>query len=107
MLNLHEEDPLGMTTRKREVGENQRGFLYFVFTLLTTRPNVMDTPQPRTVDEYIAGFPEEIQQLLQQIRQTVREAAETIKCLSENFRRMVILKDTTQTKYHLHEAFGS
>jgi uncharacterized protein YdhG (YjbR/CyaY superfamily) len=43
----------------------------------------MNTPQPRTVDEYIAGFPEAVQQLLQQVRQTVREtapeAAETIK----------------------------
>ncbi len=43
----------------------------------------MNTTQPSTVDEYVAGFPEDIQQLLQQIRQTVREAApgatETIK----------------------------
>jgi uncharacterized protein YdhG (YjbR/CyaY superfamily) len=43
----------------------------------------MNTTQPSTIDEYIDGFPEDIQQLLQQIRQTVREAApgatETIK----------------------------
>ncbi len=43
----------------------------------------MTTPQPTTVDAYIAGFSEDIQQLLQQIRATVREAApeatETIK----------------------------
>ena len=43
----------------------------------------MTTPQPTTVDAYIAGFPSAIQQLLQQIRAAVREAApeaaETIK----------------------------
>ena len=30
---------------------------------------------PRTIDEYIAGFPPEIQQLLEQIRTTIRAAA--------------------------------
>ncbi len=30
---------------------------------------------PSTVDEYIAGFPPEVQSILQQIRQTIREAA--------------------------------
>ncbi len=38
---------------------------------------------PATIDEYIAGFPPEVQSILQQIRQIVREAApeatETIK----------------------------
>jgi len=38
---------------------------------------------PRTVDEYIAGFPHEIQEILEKIRMTIREAApdagETIK----------------------------
>ncbi len=49
----------------------------------------MNTPPPRSVDEYIAGFPEAIGQLLQQIRQTVREAApeavETIKYAMPTF----------------------
>jgi uncharacterized protein YdhG (YjbR/CyaY superfamily) len=49
----------------------------------------MNTTQPRTVDEYIAGFPEDIQQLLQQVRQTIREAApgaaETIKYAMPTF----------------------
>ena len=34
-----------------------------------------DQPAPQTIDEYIAGFPDDVQQILQQIRQTIREAA--------------------------------
>jgi uncharacterized protein YdhG (YjbR/CyaY superfamily) len=34
-----------------------------------------DQPAPQTIDEYIAGFPDDVQQILQQIRQTTREAA--------------------------------
>jgi uncharacterized protein YdhG (YjbR/CyaY superfamily) len=34
-----------------------------------------DQPTPRTIDEYIAGFPPEIRALLQEIRMTIREAA--------------------------------
>ena len=38
---------------------------------------------PRTIDEYIAGFPPEVQEILQKIRETIRKAApgaeETIK----------------------------
>ena len=30
---------------------------------------------PKTIDEYIAGFPEHVQEILQQIRKTIREAA--------------------------------
>jgi uncharacterized protein YdhG (YjbR/CyaY superfamily) len=30
---------------------------------------------PKTIDEYIAGFPEDIQEILQKIRMTIREAA--------------------------------
>jgi uncharacterized protein YdhG (YjbR/CyaY superfamily) len=30
---------------------------------------------PKTIDEYIAGFPGDVQEILQQIRQTIREAA--------------------------------
>jgi uncharacterized protein YdhG (YjbR/CyaY superfamily) len=32
-------------------------------------------PAPQTIDEYIAAFPDDVQQILQQIRQTIREAA--------------------------------
>lgn|SRR5574341_509366 len=43
----------------------------------------MDQTAPRTIDEYIAGFPPDVQDILQQVRQTIREAApdaeETIK----------------------------
>ncbi|MBV9790904.1 MAG: DUF1801 domain-containing protein [Chloroflexi bacterium] len=42
-----------------------------------------DQPAPKTIDEYIASFPQDIQVLLEQVRQTIREAApeaeETIK----------------------------
>lgn len=32
-------------------------------------------PAPQTIDEYIAGFPEDVQQILQQVRATIRAAA--------------------------------
>jgi uncharacterized protein YdhG (YjbR/CyaY superfamily) len=35
----------------------------------------MDQTLPKNIDEYIAGFPPEIQAILQAIRQTIREAA--------------------------------
>lgn len=42
-----------------------------------------DQPAPKTIDEYIAGFPQDVQVLLEQVRQTIRaaapEAEETIK----------------------------
>ncbi|SFC63561.1 hypothetical protein SAMN05216167_10236 [Spirosoma endophyticum] len=31
--------------------------------------------KPNTIEEYIAGFPEDIQEKLQQIRQTIKKAA--------------------------------
>jgi uncharacterized protein YdhG (YjbR/CyaY superfamily) len=38
---------------------------------------------PKTIDEYIAGFPRDVQRILQEVRQTIRKAApdaeETIK----------------------------
>jgi len=41
------------------------------------------TKPPKTVDEYIAGFPREVQTILKQVRATIRKAApdadETIK----------------------------
>lgn len=43
----------------------------------------MATIKPTTIDQYIAGFPEEIQRILQQVRKTIHKAApkaeETIK----------------------------
>jgi uncharacterized protein YdhG (YjbR/CyaY superfamily) len=42
-----------------------------------------DPTEPKTIDEYIAGFPPDIQEILEKIRETVRKAApnaeETIK----------------------------
>jgi uncharacterized protein YdhG (YjbR/CyaY superfamily) len=32
-------------------------------------------PPPRTIDEYIAGFPVEVQKILEKIRRTMRKAA--------------------------------
>lgn len=41
------------------------------------------TPTPTTIDEYIAGFPPDVQAILRKIRETIRKAApeaqETIK----------------------------
>jgi uncharacterized protein YdhG (YjbR/CyaY superfamily) len=34
-----------------------------------------DQPIPATIDAYIAGFPQEVQAILQQVRKTIREAA--------------------------------
>lgn len=43
----------------------------------------VDESAPRTIDQYIAGFPPEVQEILQEIRMTIEEAApgaqETIK----------------------------
>jgi uncharacterized protein YdhG (YjbR/CyaY superfamily) len=42
-----------------------------------------DQPTPTTIDDYIAGFPHEVQKLLKKLRATIRKAApeaqETIK----------------------------
>ena len=35
----------------------------------------MDKQTPKDIDEYIAGFPPEVQQILQQIRATIKAAA--------------------------------
>lgn len=35
----------------------------------------MDQTSPTTIDEYIAGFAPDVQEILQQIRQTIHEAA--------------------------------
>ncbi len=35
----------------------------------------MANETPQTIDEYIAGFPTDVQEILQRIRQTIREAA--------------------------------
>jgi len=34
-----------------------------------------DQTPPKTIDEYIAGFPEEVQQILQKIRSVIRQEA--------------------------------
>lgn len=35
----------------------------------------MTTPKPATIDEYIAGFPKEVQDILALVRATIRKAA--------------------------------
>ena len=48
-----------------------------------------DQTTPQTIDDYIAGFPPEVQEILQKIRMTIRQAApdaeETIKYLMPTF----------------------
>ena len=39
----------------------------------------MTTAKPASIDEYIAGFPEEIREILNQIRAAIREAAPDAK----------------------------
>ena len=39
----------------------------------------MATPKPTTIDEYIAGFPEDIQNILQQVRTTIKTAAPDVE----------------------------
>jgi uncharacterized protein YdhG (YjbR/CyaY superfamily) len=36
---------------------------------------ITDQPAPTTIDEYVAGFPHDVQEILEKIRRTVREAA--------------------------------
>lgn len=49
----------------------------------------MTTDKPNTIDEYIAGFPNDVQEKLQQIRETIKKAApdaeETIKYAMPTF----------------------
>ena len=46
-------------------------------------------PAPKTIDEYIAGFPKDVQEILEKIRMTIRKAApdaeETISYLIPTF----------------------
>jgi uncharacterized protein YdhG (YjbR/CyaY superfamily) len=39
----------------------------------------MMTTKPASIDEYIAAFPQDVQQILQQVRATIREAAPEAK----------------------------
>ena len=43
------------------------------------KTNVMTTAKPASIDDYIAGFPEDVQQILQQVRATIRQAAPEAK----------------------------
>lgn len=49
----------------------------------------MTTDKPNTIDEYIAGFPNDVQGKLQQVRETIKKAApdaeETIKYAMPTF----------------------
>jgi uncharacterized protein YdhG (YjbR/CyaY superfamily) len=50
----------------------------------------MDYPKPKTIDEYISGFPEDVQIVLEQVRMTIKQAApeaeETISYAMPAFR---------------------
>ena len=45
-----------------------------MFNLYRIRGNIMKT-QFKTIDEYIQNYPEEVQKILEKIRQTIKEAA--------------------------------
>jgi uncharacterized protein YdhG (YjbR/CyaY superfamily) len=36
---------------------------------------IMDQPAPKTIDEYIAGFPPDVQEILEKVRMAIRKAA--------------------------------
>ena len=57
--------------------------------LLWAKSKGMQATKPNNIDEYIAGFPKEVQQILEQIRATIKkvapEAAETISYAMPTF----------------------
>lgn len=65
----------------------------------------MNTNKPNSIDEYIAGFPEDIQKILRQIRETVRKAApdakEAIKYDMPTFTRNGNLVHFAAFKHHI------
>lgn len=75
------------------------------------------TSKPTTIDAYIAGFPEEIQSILEEIRDTIRKAApfaeESINYAIPTFRQNGNLVHFAAYKKHIgfyatpagHEAF--
>ena len=60
---------------------------------------------PQTIDEYIAGFPKDVQEILEQIRLTIRKAApdaqETIKYQMPTFTLMGNLVHFAAFKKHI------
>jgi uncharacterized protein YdhG (YjbR/CyaY superfamily) len=60
---------------------------------------------PRTIDEYIAGYPPDVQEILQTIRQTIRraapEATETISYRMPAFKQKGILLYFAAFKNHI------
>jgi uncharacterized protein YdhG (YjbR/CyaY superfamily) len=64
-----------------------------------------DQPSPRTIDEYIAGFPPEVQEILQQVRATIRaavpDAEETISYRMPAFKQHGYVIFFAANKKHL------
>ena len=51
--------------------------------IIHQKANRMTTTKATTIDEYISGFPEDVQQKLQQVRETIQAAApEAIEAIS-------------------------
>ena len=67
----------------------------------------METKQtpPNSIDAYIAGFPQEVQSLLEQVRQTIRNAApqaeETISYQMPTFKLYGNLVHFAAFKHHI------
>jgi uncharacterized protein YdhG (YjbR/CyaY superfamily) len=68
-------------------------------------PMATDEPQPKNIDEYIAGFPEEVQGKLEEIRSTIKmaapEAEEAIKYQIPTFLLEGILVHFAGYKKHI------
>ena len=64
-----------------------------------------DPPKPGTIDDYIAGFPPDVQKILRKIRQTIRKAApdanEVISYRMPAFKRNGILVYFAAFKNHI------
>lgn len=62
-------------------------------------------PKPETIDDYIAGFPPEVQTILTRIRETVRraapEATETISYQIPAFKRDGVVVFFAAFKHHI------
>jgi len=64
-----------------------------------------DSPHAQNIDEYIAGFPDDIQRILQKIRTTIKRAApeaeEAISCQMPTFRLDGNLVHFAAFKHHI------
>jgi uncharacterized protein YdhG (YjbR/CyaY superfamily) len=53
-----------------ELRDDHRGFLHWVYGSIP----IMRRDAPKDIDDYIAGFPKDIREILQKVRTTIRKA---------------------------------